>query len=77
MDDFGVVGINEFKGDTLAAINSFRVVVDIMSVINDEKMVINGIYLGGANVHVIVNEHGLANYDIAKPTEEEEGVDTV
>lgn len=72
LDDFGVVGINEFKGDTLASINSFRVVVDIMSVLNDDKMVINGIYLGGANIHVIVNENGLANYDIAKPTEEEE-----
>ena len=75
LDDFGVVGINEFKGDTLANISSFRVVVDIMTVIKGEKMVVNGIYIGEANVHVIVNENGLANYDITKPTEEEEESD--
>lgn len=72
LNDFGIIGVNEFKGDTLAAINSFRVVVDIMSVINDDEMVIKGIHFGGANIHVIVNEKGLANYDIAKPTEEDE-----
>lgn len=72
LDDFGVIGIDHFKGDTLAAVSSFRVVVDIMSVINGDKMKINGIYLGNSTIKVLVDKNGLANYDIAKPTDEVE-----
>lgn len=72
MDEFGVVGINEFEGDTLASIGSFKIVVDLMSVINGEQMKINGIYIGDAKINAIVNKEGKANWDIAKPTPEEE-----
>ena len=72
LDDFGVVGIDDFKGDTLASVSSFRIVVDIMSVINGEQMKINGIYIGDAKITAIVHKDGKANWDIAKPTTEEE-----
>lgn len=71
LDEFGVVGIDKFEGDTLMAVNSFKVVVDLMSIINGDKMKINGIYLVDPYIQAIVTEDGLANYDITKPTEEE------
>ena len=72
MDEFGVIGEEEFEGDTLAAVGSFRVVVDIMSVINGPQMKINGIHIGNAKINALVTKEGKANWDIAKPTPEVE-----
>lgn len=80
MGDFGVVGIDQFEGDTLMSMGSFEVVVDIMSVINGERINVNSISLIEPEIYVIVLEDGTANYDIAKtsdePIEEEVAVDT-
>lgn len=67
MHDFGVIGIGEFKNDTLVSVNSFEVAINVMSLFGD-KMEIDGIYLTKPNIKVIVTEEGLANYDIAKPS---------
>ncbi|MEQ8531670.1 MAG: AsmA family protein, partial [Imperialibacter sp.] len=65
----GVVGIDEFKKDTLAAVDQVDVVVNIMSVINGNYR-ISGLYLNEPNIYVKVLANGKANYDIAKPSEE-------
>lgn len=37
MDDFGVVGKDEFRSDTLLAVSKFAATIDIMTVIRGEK----------------------------------------
>ncbi len=80
MGNFGIVGIDQFEGDTLMSMGSFEVVVDIMSVINGERINVNSISLIEPEIYVVVLEDGTANYDIAKtsdePVEEVVEVDT-
>ena len=80
MGDFGVVGIEQFEGDTLMSMGSFEVVVDIMSVISGDKINVKSISLIEPEIYVVVLKDGTANYDITKtsdqPVEEEVAVDT-
>ena len=66
VNDLSVAGINEFKGDTLASIKTFSVTLDIMSVINGDKIRIRSVILGSPRIHAIVLKNGKANWDIAK-----------
>ena len=74
MGDFGIVGIEQFEGDTLMSMGSFEVVVDIMSVINGERINVNSISLVEPEIYVVVLADGTANYDIAKSSDEPEEV---
>jgi uncharacterized protein involved in outer membrane biogenesis len=65
--DFGIVGKDEFKGDTLTSIKEFNVVVDLMSVISGNQLKINGIYLNTPRIFAKVLKNGKASWDIAKP----------
>ncbi len=71
LGEFGVEGIHQFAGDTLIFVEKFDIVVDIMSVISGGQMKINSIGLIRPQIHVIVNELGKANYDIAKPADDQ------
>lgn len=65
IDDLSVVGVEKFDGDTLARIGNFGVVMDIMSVISGDQIVIRSIDINEPFVMVKVLEDGSANYDIA------------
>lgn len=65
--DFGIVGKDEFKGDTLTSIKEFSVVVDLMSVISGDQLRIKGIYLNTPRIFAKVLKNGKASWDIAKP----------
>ncbi|MBY0427197.1 MAG: AsmA family protein, partial [Cytophagales bacterium] len=67
LGDFGVVGVNEFDGDTLADVKSFNLTIDVFSLMGD-KIKIKGITLDSPTIHVIVLKDGKANWDIAKPS---------
>ncbi len=67
LDELTVVGIDVFAGDTLTAIKSFKVSLDIMSVIKGDKIKIKTILLDQPNIHAIVLKDGKANWDISKP----------
>jgi uncharacterized protein involved in outer membrane biogenesis len=67
LNDFGIVGINEFEGDTLASIQKFEVVADIMSVLQGKQIKINSISLIKPRIQVLILANGKANYDIVKP----------
>ena len=67
MGGLAVVGIDEFKGDTLAAIDQLDIVVNLMSVINGNYR-LSGFYLNEPDIYVKVLADGKANYDIAKPS---------
>ncbi|MDR0871897.1 MAG: AsmA family protein [Prevotellaceae bacterium] len=66
IDDFTVVGVNEFEGDTLAAFDRLRVVVDIKSLFGDQ-IVVNRILLKKPKIYAKVLADGKANWDIMKP----------
>ena len=70
INNLSVAGINEFKGDTLTSIQVFSVTLDIMSVIQGDKMKIKSIVLKDPRIHAIVLKNGKANWDIAKGSDE-------
>lgn len=66
IDDITVVGNDPFDGVVLADIEELKLSLDVMSVINGEKIEINTVGLVKPYLHVIVLKDGRANYDIAK-----------
>ena len=72
MDDFGISGLGKFEEDTLVSVGSFEIVIDLMSAISGDQIVINSITLDQPDILVKVLEDGSANYDIAKASEEAE-----
>lgn len=67
-----VIGVNEFKGDTLAKIDQFHIALDIMTVIKaNQKMKVYSITLDNPMIHAIVLSNGKTNWDIVKPTKEQ------
>lgn len=67
LDNLTVIGTDDFSGDTLTAIKSFKVSLDIMSVIKGDQIKIKTIELDQPRIHAIVLKDGKANWDIAKP----------
>ncbi len=66
MDNFGIAGKGLFEGDTLACVSSFEFTIDLMSVINGQKISLSSISLKEPKFFIIVLENGKANYDIFK-----------
>ncbi len=74
--DFGVAGVNEFEGDTLANVEKLTAVVNIKSLFGDSYE-INRIEVDKARIFAKILENGKANWDIMKPdTTAVEEVDT-
>ncbi len=72
LEDFGIVGHAPFDKDTLVAVQSFEIVIDIMSVVSGEEITIKSVTLDQPDLLVKVLQDGRANYDIAKDTGAEE-----
>ncbi len=70
LDNLTVVGIDAFEGDTLTAIKSLKVSLDIMSVISGSQIKIKTILLDQPRIHAIVLKDGKANWNIAKPNKD-------
>lgn len=71
MEDFSVVGIDTFAGYPLAKGKSAEFTLDLMSVIRkDSPIAIKSVTLEQPDINILVLENGLANYDIAVPTDE-------
>ncbi len=70
LDDLTIVGINEFKNDTLADVGKLRVSVGLFSLIKGEQYKINTISLDRPKVHLIVQKGGKVNWDIMKPSQD-------
>lgn len=71
LDEFGIAGKEEFKGDTLVDVNHFGVVVDLFSVFGD-KYKVKKITLDEPRIHAKVLKTGKPNWDIIKPSDEVE-----
>lgn len=68
LDEFSVVGVDKFQGDTLAYLKQMYVDLDIMSVINGGQIKIQSIVLDSPVIRGLVLADSSANWDIAKDT---------
>jgi vacuolar-type H+-ATPase subunit H len=76
LDNLSVVGVENFKGDTLVAFDKFNMSMDLFSLFSD-KIKIKTIVMDNPVVRAIVLEDGSVNWDITYPSEEiEEPEDT-
>ncbi len=69
-----VVGIDDFKNDTLIKFDKFATKVDIISALK-KNIKIKEILIEKPIIHALINKEGKTNWDIAKSVEEEE-IDT-
>jgi hypothetical protein len=67
VNNLKVINKAPFAGDTLAYIPELRATLDIMSVINGDKMDVKSFYLGKPKINLLVNDSGIANWDITFP----------
>jgi uncharacterized protein involved in outer membrane biogenesis len=68
INDVSVVGINEFKDDTLAFIKQLKTDINLKSVISGDQYQINSIVIDKPRILGKVLKDGKANWDIAKPS---------
>ncbi len=66
MDDFSVMGIEEFEGVSLVTADEVGFSLNLMSVFNSDPIQINSVSLIKPDINIIVLEDGKSNYDIAK-----------
>ena len=69
LDSLTVIGKGDFEGVELVSIPRLNISLDIISLFGDSAK-INSFSLKNPYINVIVAEDGLANYDIAIPSEE-------
>ncbi|OFY63789.1 MAG: hypothetical protein A3H98_14015 [Bacteroidetes bacterium RIFCSPLOWO2_02_FULL_36_8] len=70
LDNFGIVGKDEFANDTLADVKSLQVTLGIWSVIGNSKISIKKILLEQPRIVAKVMKNGKANWDIMIPSED-------
>lgn len=63
-----VVGVGEFKDDTLAYIGKLSANINLKSVISGDKYQVNSIAIDKARIQAKVMNDGKANWDITKPS---------
>lgn len=66
IEHLSIIGKDSFNGDTLVYLPIFKANLDLMSVINGDKIDINSISLTKPYINLIVLENGKANWDITK-----------
>ncbi len=70
LEGITITGITPFEGDTLLHIGQLNLSLDLMSIINGDEYKIEQVTLKKGVLNAIVNKDGAANWDILKPTEE-------
>ncbi len=66
LEDMSVVGLHEFKNDTLLSAKTVDASVNIMSLFGGKDMKIHGVFLESPRIHALVNKEGKANWEITK-----------
>ncbi len=72
LDNLSVTGTGEFEGDTLAAVKSFGIVINLKSLFGAGGYEIKSVVIDEPMINAIVNSEGRANWDIMKETEPEQ-----
>ena len=76
INNVSVIGVDEFKDDTLAFITNLSTDINLKSVISGGPYGINSIVIDKARILGKVLKNGKANWDIAKPSTDSTGVPT-
>ncbi len=66
LDNFSIVGVKTFEGDTLARVEQLKLQLNLWDVISGSQYKINSIVLDKPYINIIVLKDGTANYNIAK-----------
>lgn len=66
LEDLKVIGTDQFEKDTLLAVKSLGLSLNLMSVISGETLRINAVDLEQPRIFALVNKNGIANWDIVK-----------
>ncbi len=78
LKDLNVTGVDKFEGDTLAAVKSFSLVFNLMSLFGDGGYEIKSVTVDELLFNALVLEDGMANWDIMKESPEQgETADTL
>ena len=76
INNVSVIGVDEFKDDTLAFITNLSTDINLKSVISGGPYGINSIVIDKARILGKVLKDGKANWDIAKPSKDSTGAST-
>lgn len=68
LEGLTVVGVDDFKNDTLVAFDKFSAKIDLISAIKMENIKIKSIFLDKPSVYAHVLKDGKVNWDIVKPS---------
>ncbi len=68
VENFSVVGVNEFEGDTLASVKKLYATLDLMSVFSGDKINVKKIEIDEPRILLKTLKNGKVNWDIVKPT---------
>jgi hypothetical protein len=71
IEKLSIINVAPFAGDTLIYAKQLDLTVDIMSVIGGGTIQIKKVNMDSPVMNFLVNEKGIANWDIAKASEEE------
>ncbi len=71
LDNLSVTGTGDFEGDTLAAVNSLSIVINLKSLFSGSGYEIKSIVIDEPVVNAIITGDGNANWDIMKETPDE------
>jgi hypothetical protein len=67
LEELDIMGLGVFEGTRLIHCKKMDVAVDFWDAVYSKNIIIKGLHLDQANVHVFVLKDGKANYDITKP----------
>lgn len=71
MNDLNVTGTGEFEGDTLVAVKSLIIIINLKSLFGDKGYEIKSVIIDQPFVNAIIKSEGKANWDIMKEPKEE------
>lgn len=69
LEGLSLIGMGEFKFDTLIAAKSLGITTDILSIIGGNEIGIKSVFIDQARIHLKVLKDGKANWDITKPSD--------
>jgi len=76
LDELQVTGTGDFSADTLLSAKRMDATVNFMSFIRGKNMSVYAVLLESPRINAIVNKDGLANWDIIKKNDANNGEDT-
>ena len=67
LENVSIINYKPFEGDTLFSAKNFELHMGLLQLFSPESLIIDDVYVCEANINILINKEGLANYDIQKP----------